>query len=105
MKFKITKEVPSRDELLEFLQKNGPQEYTYKSFGFGPGKSVIARKSGLVGARVWSRPKKQMIYVNEHIPNPLIQGLFGGLLLWLIVRSKAKPMIQQLSELLKKEYE
>ncbi len=52
MKIKTIKALPSSKELMEALQKEFPEKYSFKLFGIGDEKSIIVHKSFFIGAQI-----------------------------------------------------
>lgn len=64
---------PSAEEIAAALQTEFSSKYEYNLFGIGDSKSVILKKSGLVGAQI-SR-SGNTITVHAMLPNLLLSSL------------------------------
>jgi len=52
MKVLTSKTPPTTKELLDILESEFSDQYTYKLFGLGEEKSIIVRKSTFIGAQI-----------------------------------------------------
>lgn len=77
MKIKTIKALPSSKELMEILQKEYSEKYSFKLFGIGDEKSIIVRKSFFIGAQISKNENEITI---DGIPPSALSSLVAILL-------------------------
>lgn len=92
----------TREVLFTELKDDFSGIYTVKLFGWGPGKSIMVKKSFFVGARVLIRPTKILVFGT--FPGYLASGLFAGLFFALLLRKSWKNIEKEVADHITQKY-
>jgi len=83
-------ETPRPRELSQVLREEFSNRYSYKIFGFGSEKSIIVKKSTMVGVQI--TPRGDEIAVDHIVPSAT--GSFFALILGVVGLPNIPPLVE-----------